>query len=216
MMRTIETLYLSGRMSGLPNYNRDRFNEIEYLVRELGYDVVNPAQIDLDEDGPDVVHTWEHYIKRDLSIIIEKCDGIVMFDDWQNSRGATLELYVAKQIGLKVYGIDTYNCKLIDGVDLPAPFEAKDIVLGARRYTYGHPADNFDFIAGLWQATIGHKLKDGESVDLRDVAMMMLQVKVAREYNAPKRDNIVDIIGYAYAYQESIEETARRNEERSK
>lgn len=31
----------------------------------------------------------------------------------------------------------------------------------------------------------------------RDVSMMMILVKVARDANKPKRDNLVDIAGYA-------------------
>jgi len=93
---------------------------------------------------------------------------------------------------------------------ITVPYEAQEIVLGARRYTYGHPLDNFLRIAELWTATFGHKLIDGQKIDVRDVTMAMIQVKIAREYNSPKRDNVVDVLGYGYAYRESIEEAERR------
>ena len=93
---------------------------------------------------------------------------------------------------------------------ITVPYEAQEIVLGARRYAYGHPLENFQRIADLWTATLGHKLVDGQKIDVRDVAMAMIQVKIAREYNSPKRDNMVDVNGYGYAYQESIEEADRR------
>ena len=101
-----------------------------------------------------------------------------------------------------------YILRPVDSITVP--YEAQEIVLGARRYAYGHPLDNFMRIAELWTATFGHKLVDGQKIDVRDVAMAMIQVKIAREYNSPKRDNMVDVNGYGYAYQESIEEADRR------
>ena len=69
--------------------------------------------------------------------------------------------------------------------------EADELTSGDRQEAYGHPRENFQRIADLW----GSYKKVGFTS--KDVAMMMLLVKVARESVNPKRDNLVDIAGYA-------------------
>lgn len=70
--------------------------------------------------------------------------------------------------------------------------EAKAIVCGDRDQQYGKPEDSFYVIAKLWSAyTLCY-------FDERDVAMMMVLFKVAREATGQsKRDNLIDIAGYA-------------------
>lgn len=79
--------------------------------------------------------------------------------------------------------------------------EAQEIIYGDREQTYGHPAKNLNQIANLWSAYLQAK---GGTEDLptprltaSDVAMMMMLVKMARQQNNFKRDNIVDMCGYA-------------------
>lgn len=69
--------------------------------------------------------------------------------------------------------------------------EAKRLTVGDRQKDYGHPRDNFEHIAGLWRA---HFKWD---VSARDVAAAMRLVKEARQKHSPKRDNLIDIAGYA-------------------
>ena len=69
--------------------------------------------------------------------------------------------------------------------------EANEITSGARRKSYGHPRENFDYTAKLWSAYLGFELA-GE-----DVGMLMILLKIAREAHNKKRDNLVDICGYA-------------------
>jgi hypothetical protein len=70
--------------------------------------------------------------------------------------------------------------------------EAKAIVCGDRDQQYGKPEDSFYVIAKLWSDYIMSYL------DERDVAMMMILLKVARDVSGEsKRDNLVDIAGYA-------------------
>lgn len=70
--------------------------------------------------------------------------------------------------------------------------EAKRIVCGDRDQQYGKPEDSFCIIAKLWSDYIMRYL------DERDVAMMMILLKVARDVSGEsKRDNLVDIAGYA-------------------
>jgi hypothetical protein len=72
--------------------------------------------------------------------------------------------------------------------------EADKVAGEDRSRDYGHPKANHERIAAIWNVQIGSKLK--ESITAREVALMMIGLKLAREANSPKRDNILDIAGY--------------------
>ena len=69
--------------------------------------------------------------------------------------------------------------------------KAESLVKGDRGKNYGHPIVDFSRTARLWTV-----LKDVE-FSASDVAKFMIAVKLSRETNRPKRDNRVDIAGYA-------------------
>lgn len=69
--------------------------------------------------------------------------------------------------------------------------ETKRIVCGERDQQYGKPEDNFEKISKLWSYYLTYPISKG------DVAMMMILLKVAREGEKHKHDNLVDIVGYA-------------------
>ena len=73
--------------------------------------------------------------------------------------------------------------------------QADEITSYDRNKDYGHPKENFGLIAKFWEFYIDYKKTPG--ITPRDVAMMNILTKVAREANAPKEDNLVDIAGYA-------------------
>jgi hypothetical protein len=78
--------------------------------------------------------------------------------------------------------------------------EAMAIVSGARQQTYGHPSKNFQDTARLWSVVLGIE------VTPQQVALCMVHLKLAREVFSPKRDNLVDAIGYLLAYDATGEE----------
>ncbi len=69
--------------------------------------------------------------------------------------------------------------------------EAEGIVYGARQEDYGNVKTNFSNIARQWSVVLG------VDVTPEQVGLCMIQVKIARQMNKPKRDNLVDIAGYA-------------------
>lgn len=75
--------------------------------------------------------------------------------------------------------------------------EAAGLITGDREAEYGTPQVNFQRIADLWNVQLAHLLKDGEKIKPTDVALAMLQVKLGRAVQSPKRDTFVDIAGYA-------------------
>lgn len=69
---------------------------------------------------------------------------------------------------------------------------AKNLICGDRADEYGDARDNFNSIAMLWTEYTGH------IITAKDVAVMMILLKVAREKNGrPKDDTYIDIAGYA-------------------
>lgn len=51
---------------------------------------------------PDKEMAWCDAMKRDIVVLLE-CDGLVRLMGWEKSKGATLEHYIAEQLGLKIY-----------------------------------------------------------------------------------------------------------------
>lgn len=75
--------------------------------------------------------------------------------------------------------------------------EAEALITGDRNKNYGSPTENFDTTAALWNAQLGHKLKPGESFTATDVALLMVQLKMARlKTSTSNRDHYLDIAGY--------------------
>ena len=76
--------------------------------------------------------------------------------------------------------------------------EALKIVSGPRRAAYGDAAKSLRTIADLW----GPILK--RPVTNEEVALCMIQLKIARELNKHQDDNLTDICGYAEILAQSI------------
>lgn len=68
--------------------------------------------------------------------------------------------------------------------------EADKCVNGDRDQDYGSPLTAFNVIATMWGAYLG------TAITPKQVADMMILMKVARNKNKSKADNYVDIVGY--------------------
>lgn len=69
--------------------------------------------------------------------------------------------------------------------------EAERIINGQRHDDYGDVRESFERIGKLWAPLLG------VDVTAEQVALCMIQLKVARALNKYQRDSIVDIAGYA-------------------
>ena len=90
--------YLSGPMSGKPDSNFSLFQRAAKILRERGFYIISPVELD-EEEGLIKDEAWGHYIGRDVHVLIDKCDGIIMLPDWTQSKGAKIELFVAMTCG---------------------------------------------------------------------------------------------------------------------
>lgn len=72
--------------------------------------------------------------------------------------------------------------------------EAAAIISGPRRDSYGPVEESFERVATVASIWLHRKLST--PLDAKDVAMLMLAVKMCRETNLPAYDNRLDAIGY--------------------
>lgn len=92
-------IYISGPMTGIKNNNHDTFNYVATLIRYI-YQIECFSPSELFEGRTDMLRS--QYMFEDIKGLLS-CDSIVMLDGWQNSKGALLELEIAKEIDLKIY-----------------------------------------------------------------------------------------------------------------
>lgn len=101
--KTQETWYLSGPISGRENYNTAEFGKQEKQLRARGYKIVNPCRLPH-------LSTWAACLKRDIKRLVD-CKGIFVLKEWQTSRGAVLEVFLATILEMPVK--DSYTLKPI-------------------------------------------------------------------------------------------------------
>jgi hypothetical protein len=106
--------YLSGPMRGFPNYNYPLFHRVAAALRANGLTVISPAEADSDavqsvamrsatgqefddagKGGRVGDKTAGELLSHDVLIIHDNIDAIVFLPNWQRSRGARLEAFVA-------------------------------------------------------------------------------------------------------------------------
>jgi hypothetical protein len=88
--------------------------------------------------------------------------------------------------------------------------EAQRLVHGDRNRDYGHPFDDFSRTASMATAMLRDKLRPGVELTAEGVGLFMILVKVSRQVNRPKRDNLTDTAGYAATVQMCMEEREKR------
>lgn len=72
----------------------DRFTVEAKRLREAGYSVINPC-----ECPPEA--TWEAYMRHGMRAVAD-CEVVGVLPRWTESRGAMLEVFVARQLGIPV------------------------------------------------------------------------------------------------------------------
>lgn len=98
-------LYLSGPISGDPDYKEKFLGAEDYLRAWKGHTVLNPAV--LPEGLP-----YEDYMRIDLAML-HAAEGIVMLRGWKKSPGARkeFELAIAMPKKLKIFfGVEAVPC----------------------------------------------------------------------------------------------------------
>jgi hypothetical protein len=89
-------VYVAGPMTGIEDFNYPAFNALADRLRQLGYEVENPADHGIVEGAQ-----WADYMAYDLTRL-GLCGMIVLLPDWERSQGARLEVLIAERLGMKV------------------------------------------------------------------------------------------------------------------
>lgn len=90
--------YISGPMTGLPDFNRQAFINKGAELALLGHDVVNPIA-----NGQPLDASWEDHMRADIRLLMD-CNAIHMLPGWANSKGARLEWWIARELGMAIEG----------------------------------------------------------------------------------------------------------------
>lgn len=93
----MKRLYISGPMTGIPEYNYPAFMKAAMWLREKGFEVVNPAELSTPSDDKQ----WVDYMREDIKHLVD-CTAIYMLKGWEASKGAKLELLIAEGLGMRV------------------------------------------------------------------------------------------------------------------
>jgi hypothetical protein len=116
--------YLGGPMTGIPQFNFPEFHRIGAALRERGYNIVSPAELDDPETeaaamaSPDGApgsgsangEAYEDFLGRDLIICsIPTCVGMICLPGWHNSRGARGESWVCAYLKKPIYEYSENN-----------------------------------------------------------------------------------------------------------
>lgn len=89
------TIYIAGKMTGLPDLGREKFNAAEQDLRLLGYNVLNPACLPVGLPS-------EKYLPICLAML-EQADAIYLLNNWKDSPGAQLEKAYAEYQGKDIF-----------------------------------------------------------------------------------------------------------------
>lgn len=88
-------VYIAGKVTGEDVKScKEKFAKAEFLLKRKGYQTINPLRL----CPPNA--NWENAMKMCIRKLSE-CDAIYLLTDWEESRGAKVEHYVAEQFGLK-------------------------------------------------------------------------------------------------------------------
>lgn len=92
--------------------------------------------------------------------------------------------------------------------------EAARIIHGDRNEDYGHPLDNHGTTAAMMRAWLERRYGMEIPFDEDDVCVFHILEKLSRHAERPKRDNLVDVAGYAGNI-EMMEREKRRRRDRA-
>jgi hypothetical protein len=98
-------VYISGPITGVPDFNRDAFTAAAAALRAQGYDPLNPHDV---IPNSTTGATWEECLRGDIAALATECDGIALLDGWESSRGSKLEVHIGMALHMKVQPIQSW------------------------------------------------------------------------------------------------------------
>lgn len=90
-------IFIAGPMREYPNYNFDKFDRIEKLLKDNGIDCVNPGRISRKFKEIEVnndINVYNEMVRLQQEAQ-KTCNAILLLDGWQWSKGVKLEVKTA-------------------------------------------------------------------------------------------------------------------------
>ncbi len=95
-------IYLSGPMSGLPDWNYPAFRDAAALLRDRGHIVLNPAET----AGGSTHLSRAQFLYIDIGYV-QAAEAVVVLPGWRRSKGAMLEVHIAHSLEKPVFWYDS-------------------------------------------------------------------------------------------------------------
>lgn len=117
-----QKIYIAGKVTGLErSVVENNFNTLKYYFTQKGFEVVSPIDIVIDHKT-----LWKNAMKICIAALID-CDFIYPMSNTWDSKGAMIELDLAKALGILVLDtvdVDDSNCrKAMVSIDGSMPSE---------------------------------------------------------------------------------------------
>lgn len=108
----IEQVYIAGPMTGIENLNWPAFDFAASEWRAAGHEVISPAEMDREMGINDTI--WQEATSAEKNDLMRKvfsadftalcqCSAIALLPRWEYSKGAKVELQVARLLRMRVY-----------------------------------------------------------------------------------------------------------------
>lgn len=123
----MKKIYIAGPMRGHECYNFEAFFVAAHILKQAGFEVINPAQVDTEKMFDGWQYTSDKYpdvILEDLQFV-RTVDVIVLLDGWEESPGANVELAFAKALK-----IPSVSMELITEEVCAFPFNNQSGIIG--------------------------------------------------------------------------------------
>lgn len=111
-------VYLSGKISGLPDLNKPKFVAAADLIKwsaQVDHSLLNQdagtfVHVIIPHELPDHHHdkSWASYMRECVKAMTQ-CEVMYVLDDWKDSKGALCEVFIAKIFGIPIYEVETLD-----------------------------------------------------------------------------------------------------------
>lgn len=89
-------IYIAGKVTGLPvGEVFAKFGQAEFWLKEQGHEVVNPLRLCSQS------WSWQQCMRVCIAALVG-CDAVCLLKDWNESRGAMVEHYIASMMGMRI------------------------------------------------------------------------------------------------------------------
>ena len=227
-----EEAYLTGPMTGYAHHNHPEFHRVAKKLRAAGIDIDNPAE---HFEGAVDGRPMEDFLGADIGAICKQ-KAVIVMGGWSESGGSNVEVLFAWYCKLPVWnyadddddehGFTLTPATVTPPAGLPYQIDTQDdlggqsilavadgLINGARRSTYGHPADDYGRVSGAVNSFFSHLFKDGCGFRAEDIPVIVILIKISREVHCAKRGNRVDGAGYWGVIDMIHEERSRRSQQ---